>query len=289
MPRNIIAEIRLRNVRSKSALSCASRIVKKRIVSTEIKSRDAIAQVISKVRDVGISRQDAYQEKRPYIHKHYVQARYAARKVSSGITEFYHQQNSDEQKQYSRIKLADWGKLNNESFSNAQKAILAQYKSEVRENTQGINDTASAYKFIALGARVKALVETEITIAVQKDVHFIIDACMGFPLKTDHGTVTLKELNHDMLLRLFPYLVGTDVSEDPAAIIAAVILNDTPYYLNRLKIVKTREGISSINEIIRNPNKFSRKALGEAIKLSNAIERMDLNSPEILALETYLN
>ncbi len=129
-------------------------------------------------------------------------------------------------------------------------AVAAQYAAEkgvaVGETLEDLEVKRRALQVVGAAATVADRVErTKLKVA-----EVGIGKVAKMPVRSELGWTTLEDLARFKLIEVAPSMEGTDLAQDPAAVLASLVVADHLYFLMDLDLVATPAGPISIVEAL---------------------------------------
>jgi len=96
----------------------------------------------------------------------------------------------------------------------------------------------------------------------------------GMTIQTKNGRMTVEDACRQRIVERFPALVGTDVVNDPALVVTAVVTKDREYFVREMKIVPVQGGSVSLVEAIDRTTAFNASKTLAVLDLLEATENL---------------
>jgi hypothetical protein len=138
---------------------------------------------------------------------------------------------------------------------------------------EGVEDLeASRRAAQAVGAAVE--IATAVEDKKRDLAHAGAQRVARIPVHSDLGWTTLGDLAHVALVRHAPALEGTDLAEDPAAVLAALVVGDHLHFLLDLQLVPTPDGPVSIVDALQQSSGVDPEVVVACVTVLEAVRKL---------------
>jgi len=165
-------------------------------------------------------------------------------------------------------KTAQWCGRRKTVLAAKAKEAMRRYGPVVSRAIRDPENRKKAFETIGTILEVRRQIKEK-----QKEgTYLVIKGALSLPVRTGSGTSTLGDLAKDRLVQRFPALEGTDIVEDPAAPITALVTSDRAYFLKDMAIVKSGGEHVSVIEAIGRSSSFDTDKAIKCLELMEATE-----------------
>lgn len=172
-----------------------------------------------------------------------------------------------------------------EKAKNHRERITKQYLPAISKRIKDPTTRRRITKSIRMAAEVHARYSAFKKDATYKSVK--VAGNLKFPTK--NGSTSLFDFSRKHLLKSAPELAGTDLINDPAAVITGLISADRDYFLNELKMIKTANGYVSITDKLKSGNAETLLDIINVIDAVDDLSKGDFNPVALGSLASSLN
>lgn len=260
--------------------SCQSKAAKEKwaetkpkLKETADKARDTWQETSPKLRDVAQTTYDKAQDYAPKV-------RDAAKNIGDDLRQYgprlreaaHTTRNRWEtlkpEIQARRLKAADWYIRYEDLLAEKARDAMGRYGPAISRNIRDPENRQKAFE--AIGTIIE--VRRQLKGKQQERTYMALTLAFKLPVQTGTGTSTLGDLARDRLVQRFPCLDGTDITEDPAGPITALLINDRKYFLTEFQIVKSGHEYVSITKAIGRSSSFDTDKAMKCLDLMEATE-----------------
>jgi len=150
-----------------------------------------------------------------------------------------------------RDKTAIWYERSKENIAESARRARSAYRSAVDTiRDPEVRREASE----AIGAMME--IRRQIKETKREGTYRGLTLLASVPVETRYGQTTMGEMATSRLLERYPSLRETNLCDDPAATMTAVICRDRKYFVNEVRLIKHNGNRVSINEAIKSSSPF---------------------------------
>ncbi len=170
--------------------------------------------------------------------------------------------------QEARLKAAEWYDRHKDSLAEKARDAKERYGPAISKTIRDPENRRKAFEALGTVMEVRRQLKQQ-----QRDSTYrALTFASKLPVRTSSGISTLGELAKERLVSRFPGLEGTDIAEDPAAPITALLTSDRKYFLTKCKVVKSGNGYVSITKAISLSSSFDTDKAMKYLELMEATE-----------------
>ena len=260
--------------------TCQAKGARKKWQETKPKLQKSADRVKQKWEGAKPKLRDAAQSAREKAKEYAPKIRDAARKTSERIRAYGPKlkdaaartkqkwEDLKPQIQDARLRASDWYGKHKDAISARSKDAIRQYGPKISAAIRDPENRRKAFETVGTVLEVRRQLK-----ATQRETtRRALDLAFKLPVRTRSGEMTLGDLAKDRLVGRFPVLEGTDIVEDPAGPLTALITSDKRYFLTEFRFVKSGGERVSVVQAARNSSAFNTDKAMRCLDLMEATE-----------------